>query len=422
MAEPCGALQICLNNQPIGQLWCAGSLNGFRVYDEYLSLVQRPILSLRCEAEREWDMAGKDGIPPWFGHLLPEGKLHGYYRDRLMPNHRSVLNFRLLAELGSDLPGAVTAEPIDYPDDLPADDKRDWQQITSSRDMMNSRMLDDSLRQRFSLAGVTLKFSYAGTWDRLVVPTNLGATRDSRYILKTPDHNYRQLPLLEHVTMRYAARCGIDVPDTRLVAVDSVEGLAGSFPSDEGDAFVIERFDRTPSGRVHMEDMCQVLGKRPGDDPKYQGPYQAVASVCKAVGGQADLDEFVRRLTFCILVGNNDAHLKNWSLLYRDPQKPQLSPAYDLIPTALLTPGDAELALKLNKSRRLLGRTVHDVATEIRRAGADPERAQHVAVETAATMLCELSHACDQLRDGDAPQYADQLDQYVRSAHHAFRA
>lgn len=71
------------------------------------------------------------------------------------------------------------------------------------------------------------------------------------------------------------------------------------------------------------------------------------------------LAQFARRLAFMVLIGNGDGHLKNWSLIYRNPRRPTLSPAYDLVATApYRADGDAEdLGLKFFKSRRF--RHVH---------------------------------------------------------------
>ncbi|MBX9721321.1 MAG: HipA domain-containing protein, partial [Candidatus Obscuribacterales bacterium] len=62
--------------------------------------------------------------------------------------------------------------------------------------------------------------------------------------------------------------------------------------------------------------------------------------------------EFVRRLTFSILIGNADMHLKNWSLLYTQPQKPELSPAYDFVSTIGYIP-DFQLGLSLSREKNM---------------------------------------------------------------------
>ena len=74
--------------------------------------------------------------------------------------------------------------------------------------------------------------------------------------------------------------------------------------------------------------------------------------------GEKGLTDFIRRLTFCIVIGNGDMHLKNWSFIYEDGHTPALSPAYDLLSTIPYIPTDG-LALKLSDIRdmKLIGMT-----------------------------------------------------------------
>jgi serine/threonine-protein kinase HipA len=62
--------------------------------------------------------------------------------------------------------------------------------------------------------------------------------------------------------------------------------------------------------------------------------------------GETGLQEFIRRLTFTVLIGNGDMHLKNWSFIYTNEVTPELSPAYDFVSTVPYLPGD-RLALNL---------------------------------------------------------------------------
>ncbi len=66
--------------------------------------------------------------------------------------------------------------------------------------------------------------------------------------------------------------------------------------------------------------------------------------------GETGLQEFVRRLTFTVLIGNGDMHLKNWSFTYTDGVTPELSPVYDFVSTVPYLPGD-RLALNLVRNR-----------------------------------------------------------------------
>ncbi len=136
--------------------------------------------------------------------------------------------------------------------------------------------------------------------------------------------------------MSWAAATGLRVPEFRRAALEEFETLPDYIPKSEGDAFLIDRFDRAPGAqRVHIEDFGQVLDQPPGD-PQYKGRYEHIGTVLAALCPQ-DLREFIERLAFCAVCGNTDAHLKNWSLIYPDKRTPRLSPAYDLVASVLST-------------------------------------------------------------------------------------
>lgn len=153
--------------------------------------------------------------------------------------------------------------------------------------------------------------------------------------------------------MELARRAGLEVPETRWVHRDQLEGVPDAvWPEAEFHAYAVRRFDREEGGgRVHMEDFAQVRGWYPR--AKYDGTYEPLANLVYRRHDASSLRRMVRQLAFCVLTRNGDAHLKNWSLLYRDPRRPQLSPAYDLVCTQpYRDDGSTEdLALKLGGSK-----------------------------------------------------------------------
>lgn len=90
----------------------------------------------------------------------------------------------------------------------------------------------------------------------------------------------------------------------------------------------IVEFDRVGGRRIHQEDFAQIFGLLPYE--KERGRAENVGRVIRRECPH-DLDEYVRRLTACIVMGNTDEHLKNWSLQYPGGRQRQLSPAYDLV-------------------------------------------------------------------------------------------
>lgn len=111
----------------------------------------------------------------------------------------------------------------------------------------------------------------------------------------------------------------------------------GCSPDDEFELFdeilAVERFDRGPGGtRIHVEEFAQVLGFEPRR--KYgrnlQDDYAAMLRILDSLSANPaqDVQEFIRRFIAFILMGNTDAHLKNWALIYRDGIHPELAPLY----------------------------------------------------------------------------------------------
>jgi serine/threonine-protein kinase HipA len=167
------------------------------------------------------------------------------------------------------------------------------------------------------------------------------------YILKPPSKYYLQLPEVEDVTMHLAEVCGLPtVPHTLVYLNDGTR------------CYLTKRVDRTKTGMLHMEDFCQ-LSERLTED-KYKGSYEQVAKLVKQYSATPllDVSNYFELVLFCFLTGNADMHLKNFSLL--ENQKLQgytLSPAYDLVNTALVNPQDPEeLALTLNGKKRKLNK------------------------------------------------------------------
>lgn len=162
------------------------------------------------------------------------------------------------------------------------------------------------------------------------------------YILKPPSEYYPQLPELESVTMHMAATCGLQVVPHSLIRLQ-----------DETLCYITKRVDRTRKGKLRMEDMCQ-LSERLTED-KYKGSHEQVAKLLLKYSASPllDVSTFFELVLFCFFTGNADMHLKNFSLLEKEGQGLHLSPAYDLVPTALVNEADTEeLALTLNAKKR----------------------------------------------------------------------
>ncbi len=167
--------------------------------------------------------------------------------------------------------------------------------------------------------------------------------RGGRYILKPQVPAYFQVPENEDLTMRMAAGVGIEVP---------LHGLV--YSKDGSMTYFVMRFDRLGRGRkVAVEDFAQLSGQ--DRETKYQSSMERVAQIIETFCTFPLMEKasLFKRTLFNFLTGNEDCHLKNYSLIRRDPRV-ELSPAYDLVNTSILIDTKEEIALPIHGKKRKL--------------------------------------------------------------------
>lgn len=335
--------QFCVYLQDllVGRLHRRGDFTRFVFEPDYWDNPDRAVLGLRFEENPRARHQSHMRLPPWFSNLLPEGRLREWIaKARGTAVEREM---ELLAQAGHDLPGAIRVLPADEPVPMEVFDG-------SAAGSGNNQPIESLWR--FSLAGVGLKFSMLARGDRLVIPA-VGEGGD--WIAKLPEPAYPDLPWNEWAMMTLAQAVGIDAPEVRLKNRDQLDPLPERvWAGSRGYAYAVKRFDRGPRREpIHIEDLAQVRGFYADD--KYLGSCETVANLIYRRRDVEALREFSRRLAFNILIGNGDAHLKNWSLIYRDPRIPSLAPAYDLVATFVYRPdsdGPEEMALRFGGSKR----------------------------------------------------------------------
>ena len=169
--------------------------------------------------------------------------------------------------------------------------------------------------------------------------------RGGQYILKPQSRDYLELPENEALTMHLARIAGIQVP---------VHGLVRS--ADQTFTYFVKRFDREGRDRIPQEDFAQLSGA--SRETKYESSMEKVAAVIGRYCTFPAIEnvKLWERTIFSFLVGNEDMHLKNFSLVTRD-EKVAMSPAYDLLNTTIaLKNAKEELALPLNGKKSKLTR------------------------------------------------------------------
>ena len=205
---------------------------------------------------------------------------------------------------------------------------------------------EDQVREAIARAA---KMSIQGVQPKLSVRLNLNkeifeiVDTGGRYIFKPQTKNYREVPENEDVTMRLAERIGIDVP---------LHGLV--YSKDKTMTYFIRRFDRVGRNKkIAVEDFAQLSGR--DRETKYDSSMEQIISLVEQFCTFPAIEKLkLFNLTlFNYLVGNEDMHLKNFSVIRRD-LKVELSPAYDLLNSTIILNSQEELALPLRGKKNKL--------------------------------------------------------------------
>jgi len=196
---------------------------------------------------------------------------------------------------------------------------------------------------KMSIQGVQPKLS-----ARLLIKEQRFALVDlgGQYILKPQTADYVQVAENEDLTMRLAGLAGIEVP---------LHGLLHG--QDDAMTYFIKRFDRTGrKGKIHVEDFAQLGGRN--RETKYRSSMEQVARLVESFCTFPAVEKvkLLRLTLFSFLVGNEDMHLKNFSII-RNKDVISLTQAYDLLNTTIVLPrAEEELALPLNGKKNKLTR------------------------------------------------------------------
>jgi serine/threonine-protein kinase HipA len=283
-----------------------------------------------------------------FGGLLVEGDARETVARNLGISAGN--DYGLLAELGGDCAGAITLTPpgADIPTE-PRSQALSAEELEQTIHNLPALPLGANPERgtRLSLAGAQPKLPVIVDDEGISLPLNSAAA--TTHIIKPEPAAFPGLVAIEAFCMELARNVGL--------AVASVE----EHQTQSGLPYLlVERYDRDlttdPIRRLHQEDFCQALG-RPSDR-KYQeegGPSvkEAVSLLREASAVPArDLPTIWRALVFNWLIGNCDAHGKNYSLLY-DSGAPTLAPLYDLVSTTSYERLTTRLAMSINGARTI---------------------------------------------------------------------
>lgn len=236
---------------------------------------------------------------------------------------------------------------------------------------------------------VVEKFTIVGLWGD--------------YILKPQTELYEHLPEIEDLTMHLASLTKIKSVNHSLIRLKSGEL-----------AYITKRIDRIKDKKLHMEDMCQITERL--TEHKYKGSHEQIAKAIRKYSNNPGLDviNYYELVVFCFLTGNNDMHLKNFSLIKSKNLKYNFAPAYDLVASELVVEGDdEELALTLNGKKKKLKR--EDFSMAMKSSGINQKSIENIFAKFAKAIESWYSLIDDSfLNDIFKEKYCNMINKKIK--------
>jgi serine/threonine-protein kinase HipA len=333
-------LVVWLYDQPIGTLSVTNGRLGFQYRQEWLAAPNAVALSQSLPLRSEPFL--DDSCRAFFSGLLPEGNLRRLIAQQYQVSNQN--DFALLNAIGGECAGAITFIPSS---------QSIANQIKPDVDWLNEKeliaMLDELPRRPMMAGHDGIRLSLAGAQDKLPVVfegQRIGLPKGdqpSTHILKPAIANIEQSVINEAFCLALAQ------------AADLPSAQAQIYMVRDRSILLVSRYDRRMGKegrpeRLHQEDFCQALGVAP--EMKYQNEGGPDFKACFQLLRNATRPSAIQVLrlldaaVFNALIGNHDAHAKNFSLLYSG-SAPSLAPLYDLLSTAVYEHLNPKMAMKL---------------------------------------------------------------------------
>lgn len=331
-------LSIRLYGEPVGILEQMPSGKKAFTYNQNAFMAISASMPIRKEPY------GEESCEAYFGGLLPEsdtakqliGKRYG-----VSPNN----SFALLRAIGYDCAGAVSCHAIDDPvvpqRSVPLTGKiiTEDELYEHIKELPKKPLFMDVEGLRLSLAGVQDKAAVCLIDNQIALSTGGCPTT---HILKPASPHFDGIAENEYFVMQIAKRIGLPIPDIELRKIKDITFL------------LIKRYDRQIKNnfieRIHQEDFCQALGIL--TSIKYQneggpGLKDCFGLLNTAMQPAIDRNRLATAVIFNYLMGNMDAHGKNFSLLHRSTSNTQLTPFYDIVCTRAYQEITSKMAMKI---------------------------------------------------------------------------
>lgn len=339
-------LNVLYHGQKVGELHQTDTGRLGFVYDNAWLASDNPraiskSLPLRTEAFAERECIG------YFGGLLPEENNRDIIAKNLGITSRN--DFAMLREIGGECAGAISL--LEQNAGLGPQESQYKHLSQTDLEVILLKLPQTPLLAgtdgiRLSLAGAQNKLAIFKDGNGFAIPLN---EAPSSHILKPDSQHFPKLVENEAYCLRLAAQCGLPCAEAEIIDVGKQRCL------------LIKRYDRYVRDdnliRLHQEDFCQALGI--SSRLKYQnegGPsLEDSFSLLRDASSQParDLITLFESVIFNYLIGNNDAHGKNFSLLYspiRERFSARLTPLYDLVCTAYFEGLSPKMAMKIGET------------------------------------------------------------------------
>lgn len=415
------SFDVYFNDAFAGKLSIDKAMRMNFIYDDaYLKTEGPPIsLTIPLSTQKHED----DVVFPFIENLLPEGEIRSLIQGQ---NKIEEGNFtRFIELLGGDVAGALS---IQLEGNTPKFEKIQEKSELSLEGL--SQLLLDIQDRPFNVSTqkgeVGNRLSLAGAQNKLpVICSNnkIYEAKDapSTHIIKPArkDNRFKSLVYNEYICMKSAKLAGINTAEVSLLDINDVNG-------NESDALLIERYDRESSKnsitgqeitrRLQQEDLCQLcsipstMKYELSGGPGFKELFSKINQF-SLVPVKDDIEVF-RRLIFSLVIGNYDAHAKNFSFLVSADGTISLSPAYDLVCTALYEDLDTTFAMLIGDAKDMASLNEVMFKALFSKIQKKYQTIRQQLIKYADLSLKSVSDTVQEFKEGD--YYQIDLDSAVR--------
>lgn len=332
-------LNVYLHNRMVGVLSSDKGKLQFIYSQDYLQLKDAEPLAFTLPLTNSTYQ--NSAVVSFFSNLLPDESVRVRIAEILGISPENT--FGLLQAIGEDCAGAIS---LFVPEKQPAAVNIPiYKPLTEDE---AHKVLVGLPERPLNIGEKDFHISGAGAQDKLVASVRDGQIllplngTPSTHIIKPGMERFPESVFNELYCMKLAKKCGLNCAECDIIFIKDIP------------YYITARYDRKKENdlwyRLHQEDFCQLLGYEPS--VKYESEGGPKIQQCFALLRELELPandtiEFIDRIIFNFLIGNGDAHAKNFSILYTDT-RPILAPAYDLISTAVYPAIEQRMAMKID--------------------------------------------------------------------------